>query len=112
VSTDSGGRPDGAAASAITVAPDAIAELMEVAGVLRSQASRIAELDDEVERVRAAAEGARELARREATRRVEIQTELHAVHRTRVWRYSSLPRRLYGRLRLRFFKRGEAEPAA
>jgi hypothetical protein len=92
---------DGIAESEVSSAPDAMAELKAIAGVLRSQASRIAELEDEVERIRAAAASAREFALHEAALRVEIQTELQAVHRTKVWRYSALPRRVYRRLLLR-----------
>lgn len=73
----------------------------ELSARVRRQASRIAELENERGRARAAADGARAFALREATRRVEIQTELHAVHRTRLWRYSSAPRRVYRLLRLR-----------
>lgn len=68
----------------------------EIAARARSQATRVAELENEVARFRAAAEAARVLVLREAARRVEMQTELHAVHLTKLWRYSVLPRRLYG----------------
>jgi hypothetical protein len=76
-------------------AADEDSDAVELAARARSQATRIAELENEVFHARAAAEGARMLALREAKRRVEIQTELRAVHRTKLWRYSALPRRLY-----------------
>jgi hypothetical protein len=91
---------------------DAIADLKDVAAVLRAQASRIAELESEVTRARSAADSARAYGAREGTRRVEVQTELHAMRRTRVWRYSALPRRVYGWLLLRLRRGREAEPPA
>ncbi len=73
----------------------------ELGARARSQATRVAELENGVSHARAAAEAAQGLALREATSRVEIQAELHAVHRTKLWRYSALPRRLYRGVRRR-----------
>ncbi len=73
----------------------------ELSTRVRRQAGRIAELENELARARAAADGARAFSLREATRRVELQTELHAVHRTRLWRYSAVPRRVYRLIRFR-----------
>jgi hypothetical protein len=107
------GPADSTAGSHALADADPVADLKEIGAVLRRQAGRIAELEAELERARAAAEAARALALREATRRLEVQTELHAVRRTRLWRYSAGPRRVYRRVRLRLLRRrGDPDTAA
>lgn len=104
---------DSTAGSHALADADPVADLKEIGAVLRRQASRIAELEAELERARGAAQAARALALREATRRLEVQTELHAVRRTRLWRYSAGPRRVYRRVRLRLLRRrGDPDTAA
>jgi hypothetical protein len=82
-----------------------LAELSEIGSILREQATRIAELEDELAHARVAADGARALAYRESLRRVEIDEELHAIHQTKLWRYSAEPRRVYRQVRSRFVAR-------
>jgi hypothetical protein len=88
-------------------------ELLDIAGVLRSQATRIVELEHELDRARTAADAARSLAYRESVERVAlaeelhavaeelhaVSEELHAVYHTKTFRYSARTRRIYQRLR-------------
>jgi hypothetical protein len=94
-----------------TPEPDGVdvAELSEVGSILREQATRIAELEDELAHARIAADSARALAYRESLRRVELDEELHAIRQTKLWRYSTEPRRIYRQVRSRL---GAHEPGA
>jgi hypothetical protein len=88
--------------------------LNEIGSILRTQATRIAELEDELAHARVTADAARALAYRESIRRVEIDEELHAMQQTKLWRYSAEPRRVYRQVRARLGRRNrrEAKPRA
>lgn len=84
--------------------------MSEVGSILREQATRIAELEDELAHARVAADRARALAYRESLRRVELDEELHAIQQTKLWRYSSEPRRVYRQVRSRLMARDGRDP--
>ncbi len=85
--------------------------MSEIGSILRTQATRIAELEDELARARVAADAARALAYRESLRRVAIDEELHAMQQTKLWRYSTEPRRVYRHVRSRLGGRNAGQRA-
>jgi hypothetical protein len=92
--------PDGAAA------PPRSDSDARAAALARRQASRIAELEHELARVKLAAESARARVLEEASRRARtdaerrrIEQELESIYATRLWRYSASMRRWYARAR-------------
>lgn len=77
--------------------PDAHQSIEVVASALRVQASRILELEAEVERLGSLFDVAR--ADGFAAECAAMRTELDAIKATHTWRHLALPRRIYGIVR-------------